>query len=90
MEASSQYDDFRGMGMNVVKLETPNLKNVPQSLRLLADLMERGEVLAAEHAIVVVSGANGEIEVYGYGSVGNTAHEIGVLHMAILGLGIKR
>lgn len=75
--------------MKVVKLEQPNLRDVPASLRRLAQQMEDGTVNAATHAIVVAVDANGEIEVYGYGDIGNRAHEVGVLQMAAMSLAGK-
>lgn len=70
--------------MNVVRLATPNLKDVPNSLRNLAEVFEEGDEFQAEHAIVVAVDADGELRTYGYGAVGNRAHEIGVLQMAII------
>lgn len=72
--------------MKVIQLGTPNLKDVPASLRRLAELLESGEEPEACHAIVVAVDGYGEIRVYGYGEVGTRANEIGTLYTAILKL----
>lgn len=72
--------------MKVIPIGTPNLKDVPDSLRLLAEMLENGKEPEAMHAIVVAVDVHGEIRVYGYGAVGGTAHEVGTLQMAVLKL----
>lgn len=73
------------MTAKVVPIGTPNLMDVSESLRMLADQIADGEVPKADHVIVVAM-ANGAIDIYGYGEVGTRAHEIGCLHMAIIKL----
>ena len=70
--------------MNVVQLKTVDLKDVTESLRRLASQMDSGEVKKANHVIVVASHEDGSIECYGYGEVGNTAEETGLLQMAVI------
>jgi hypothetical protein len=72
--------------MKVIELETPNLMDVPASLRKLADMLESGEEPESMHAIVVSVDGFGEIRVYGYGKVGTRANEIGTLFQAALKL----
>ena len=67
----------------IVPIGTPNLKDVPASLRMLAEQIESGIVPEAEH-IIVVAMTDGDMAVYGYGTVENRAHEIGCLQMAII------
>ena len=74
--------------MQVVKLDTPNLRDVPASLRLLADKIESGEVPTSVHAIVVSEDENGELDLYFYGSVGRVANEVGMLQMAVIKMAI--
>jgi len=74
------------MNMKVIPIGTPNLKDVPASLRRLAEMLENGEEPEAMHAIVVAVDGFGEIRVYGYGAVGTRAHEVGTLQMAALKL----
>ena len=70
--------------MNVVNLGQPNLRDVIESLRLLADKMETGEVEASSHAIVVSESPDGNVELYGYGDIGDIKSEIGLLQIAII------
>ncbi len=72
--------------MKVIPIGTPNLKDVPASLRRLAEMLESGDEPEAMHAIVVAVDGYGEIRVYGYGEVGARAHEVGTLQMAVLKL----
>ncbi len=72
--------------MKVIQIGTPNLKDVPASLRMLADMIEAGKESDVTHAIIVAVDGNGEIRVYGYGAIGDRAHEIGTLYMAALKL----
>ena len=72
--------------MKLIPIGTPNLKDVPASLRRLADMLEKGDEPEAMHAIVVAVDGYGEIRVYGYGAVGVRAHEVGTLYMAALKL----
>jgi hypothetical protein len=69
----------------IVPIGTPNLKEVPASLRMLAEQIESGKVPKAEH-VIIVAVSDGDMQIYGYGTVENRAHEIGCLHMAILKL----
>ena len=66
----------------LVQIGTPNLRDVPASLRRLADQIEAGECPAAEAAIVVAVDPDEEITIYGYGSVGSVAAVIGNLFLA--------
>ena len=61
--------------MKLIPIGTPNLKDVPASLRRLADMLEKGDEPEAMHAIIVAVDGYGEIRVYGYGAVGVRAHE---------------
>ena len=75
--------------VEVVRFPTPNLKDVPASLRRLADFLESesAQELQITHAIVVASSnVTGDLNVYGYGSIENRAHEVGILQMASLQL----
>ena len=72
--------------MNVVKLKTVDLKSVTESLCRLAKQIESGEVKKANHIIVVACHDDGSIECYGYGEVGNTAEEVGLLQIAVIHL----
>jgi hypothetical protein len=74
--------------MKVVQIGTPNLKDVPASLRLLADGIEEGEEPEAVHVIVVAVDGSGDIRVYGYGEVGTSENEIGTLFKAALKMAI--
>jgi len=69
--------------MKVIPIGTPNLLDVPASLRRLAEMLESGDEPGAMHAIVVAVDGSGEIRVYGYGKVGTRAHEVGTLQMAV-------
>ena len=73
-----------GRFVNVVDIPTPDLMDVPASLRRLADLIESGEEPAYTHAIVVCESDDGRMRLYGYGKVGDRAREIGTLYMAAL------
>lgn len=75
--------------MNVVKLGQPNLRDVVESLRMLADKMEKGEVPAAVHAIVVAETQDGAIYTFGYGDVGDMKSEVGLLHVASIKMTIN-
>lgn len=70
--------------LSIVQLGVPNLNDVPDSLRRLADAMERGEEPAAVHAMIVAVDEAGGMVTYGYGAVGNAASEVGLLHMAAM------
>ena len=76
-------------GPNIVPIGTPNLRDVPNMLRRLADMMESGEVDKAVHAIVVTDDDVGKVDVYGYGNVGALTNEIGLLQMAVIKLSIN-
>lgn len=71
---------------NIIPIPTYNLKDVPASLRRLADGLEQGEDPEAVHAMVVAVGHSDEMRIYGYGEVGTLAHEVGTLQMAALKL----
>lgn len=74
--------------MKIVKLGQPNLRDVIESLRKLADLMEAGQVPVAVHAIIVTEAEDGMIYTYGYGDVGDMKSEIGLLHLASIKMAI--
>ena len=71
------------MTAKIVPIGTPNLMDVPASLRMLADKMESTDEPNADH-VIVVSMTGGDMRIYGYGAVEGRAHEIGCLHMAII------
>lgn len=73
------------MTLKVIPIGTPNLQDVPASLRRLADMIEAGTEPKADHAIVVAM-TDGNIAIYGYGNVGDRAHEAGCLQMAVIKL----
>lgn len=75
--------------MNIVPLPQPNLMDVPASLRMLADKIDKGEVTAPVHAIVVCEDANGQVACFGYGAIGDTKSEVGLLTMAAMGMAIE-
>lgn len=74
--------------LNVVQLGVPNLKAVPESLRALADAIDRGDQPEAVHCLVVALDEHGEISIYAYGKVGDRAHEVGTLYMASMQLAV--
>lgn len=76
------------MKPKIVPIGTPNLMDVPASLRMLADQIESGEVPKSDHAIII-SSCDGELSIYGYGAVKDRAHEIGCLQMAMIKLATK-
>lgn len=71
------------MTAKIVPIGTPNLMDVPASLRMLADKMESSDEPNADHVIVIAM-KDGDMMIYGYGTVEGRAHEIGCLHMAII------
>ena len=74
------------MSLKVIPIGTPNLKDVPASLRMLAEKIESGDLPGAVHAIVVAVDADEAITIYGYGEVGTRAHAVGTLQMAVVNL----
>jgi hypothetical protein len=74
------------MPLKVIPIGTPNLKDVPASLRMLAEKIESGDLPEAVHAIVVAVDADEAITIYGYGEVGTRAHTVGTLQMAVVNL----
>lgn len=72
--------------MNIIELKKPSLMEVTSRLRYLADQMENGEVEKAVHIIVIAVGEDGKIHNYGFGQIGDTAHEIGTLFAAAIQL----
>ena len=75
METPEQYS----AKPKIVQIGTPNLRDVPEALRRLADQIDAGECEAAESAIVVLVDQNGDRGVYGYGAIGTTAAVVGNL-----------
>ena len=75
--------------MKLVELKQPNLMDVPAGLRRLADQMDRGEAGKAVHAIVVAVDANGELDCYGFGEVGDRAHETGLLQLGVIHMAVN-
>ena len=73
--------------LSLVPIGTPNLRDVPAGLRLLAGKLESGDVPAGETAVVVVVSPAGDLEVYGYGALGPAATVVGTLQLAIVLLG---
>ena len=73
--------------LRLVPIGTPNLRDVPAGLRLLAEKLESGDVPAGETAVVVVVSPDGGLEVYGYGALGLTSTVVGTLQLAIALLG---
>lgn len=53
--------------LKVVPIGTPNLKEVPNNLRALADRLESGDYQQAAAAIAIVIGEDGDMRIYGYG-----------------------
>lgn len=70
--------------MNIVDLPQVNLKSVPESLRNLADSIDKGEVVPLVHAIVAARSDKGELLVFGYGNVGELDGEVGLLSAAAM------
>jgi hypothetical protein len=68
-------------GLRVVDLPVPDLRNVAEGLRLLADRIEDGEIIA-ESAQVITSDQHGELMIFCYGSVGTFANQIGIFELA--------
>lgn len=66
----------------LVPIGAPNLRDVPASLRRLADQLESGEQPAAEAAIVVLVEASKNLQVYPMGSALSDAAVVGTLHFA--------
>lgn len=74
--------------MNVTPIGTPNLKDVPGSLRRLADLIESGTEGKIVRAIVIAVDDEGEIITYGYGEIGTRDQETGTIFMAAIKMAI--
>ena len=70
--------DWSKQPLKAVPIGTPNLRDVPDALRRLADRLEVGDERPTTHAIVVLVDEHGEIRVYGYGDVGNRANVLRV------------
>ena len=51
--------------MNLIPIGVPNLKDVPDSLRRLADMLEKGDEPRAMHAMVVAVDVDGDGEIGG-------------------------
>lgn len=75
--------------MGVVKLDVPNLRDVPQMLRKLADDIESGKQPQSRHTIVVNVTPDGGLVVYGFGDVETLPTEVGLLHLAALKISIE-
>lgn len=65
--------------MEIVKLNTPNLRDVPAGLRRLADQMEAGQVPAAKHAVVIITTEDNEKTFYLYGETVTYEHVAGLM-----------
>lgn len=65
--------------MEIVKLPQPNLRDVPNGLRLLADLIEKGEAPKAKHAIVILTDTDNGKTFYSYGDSVTWEHVAGVM-----------
>lgn len=69
--------------MKIVEINRPNLKDVPKSMRMLAELIESGKEPNSTHAIVVSIDENHDIHIYEYGASNTIEHAIGVLWRVI-------
>lgn len=69
--------------MKIVELNKPNLKNVPQSMRRLAELIEGEDEPNSKHAVVISVDDENDIHVYEYGETNTRDHVIGLLFRTI-------
>ena len=70
--------------MKIVSLDQLNLMDIPGCLHRLADNLESN----VSHAIIILENNQGDLQVFGYGEVGNRAQEVGTLNMAALQMAI--
>ena len=75
--------------MNLVDLPNPNLSDIPLMLERLAAKVKAGEFGPVNHVIMVTEDSDGELKVFGYGKVVDTAREVGILQMAIFQISHK-